>query len=235
MSNLGVITLSYFKKNILNNIGFFKELKIEDNIGESIHIHIDNFRFDLTISEFNIFADCILDSLKNNFKDNILIKKKLIDDNFIAEIAVHLNYVENVIFEKIKIKELKVINYDSKNNIFINNIKSSFYFNRKKNSKSTEDKIIYFNNLLKNNKLQIDKQIVLFGKQNIIRDGQHRACVIFKDNPEREVIIKRVIFKKNYKKYLIKNYYIYKFIKSMYFKTKYFKLKFFSKINDILS
>ena len=48
MSNPGVINLfSIFKKT-----GIINRFQVEDNIGESIHIHINNFRIDLTIDEF---------------------------------------------------------------------------------------------------------------------------------------------------------------------------------------
>ena len=48
MSNPAVITLASL--NGRNNT--FKRFQIEDNIGESIHLHVDNMRIDLSVNEF---------------------------------------------------------------------------------------------------------------------------------------------------------------------------------------
>jgi hypothetical protein len=50
MSNPAVITL------VTEHITRLGTLKIEDNIGESIHIHLGDFRFDLTLSEFGVLV-----------------------------------------------------------------------------------------------------------------------------------------------------------------------------------
>ena len=49
MSNPGVIVLHSANCRGTN----FKRFQVEDNIGESIHIHVDNMRFDFTIEEFS--------------------------------------------------------------------------------------------------------------------------------------------------------------------------------------
>ena len=56
MSNPGVIVLDNCKKNILQKIfnrNSFRYVQIEDNIGEAIHIHFDDFRIELTLEEFS--------------------------------------------------------------------------------------------------------------------------------------------------------------------------------------
>ena len=50
MSNPAVINLAETE----TDIGFFR---IEDNIGESIHLHLGDFRYDLTIKEFLSLSD----------------------------------------------------------------------------------------------------------------------------------------------------------------------------------
>jgi hypothetical protein len=40
-----------------------RKLCVEDNIGESIHIHVRNARLELTIDDFLKFSDCIESSL----------------------------------------------------------------------------------------------------------------------------------------------------------------------------
>ena len=53
MSNPGVINLfSKYKWT-----GVIKRFQVEDNISESIHIQINNFRNDLTIKEFYKLVD----------------------------------------------------------------------------------------------------------------------------------------------------------------------------------
>ena len=55
MSNPGVIILDTKKKNIIQRIfnrNSFRYVQIEDNIGEAIHIHFDDFRIELSIKEF---------------------------------------------------------------------------------------------------------------------------------------------------------------------------------------
>ena len=52
--NAGVVVLS---TTFLQNTTMNGRLDIEDNIGEGIHIHYKNFRFDLTIKDFLKFAE----------------------------------------------------------------------------------------------------------------------------------------------------------------------------------
>jgi hypothetical protein len=61
MSNPAVITLD----NAGNRRGKFKRFIIEDNIGEAIHLHVDNMRIDFTIKEFLDFSSLIRVSLDN--------------------------------------------------------------------------------------------------------------------------------------------------------------------------
>ena len=60
MSNPAVITLSNASSRKVS-------LKIcdRDNIGESIHLHIDSMRFDFTINEYLEFSRVVRQSLKD--------------------------------------------------------------------------------------------------------------------------------------------------------------------------
>lgn len=57
MSNPAVVFLSNIQ---INNIHF----RIEDNLGESIHLHYGNFRISLSIEEFIKFADAVEESVE---------------------------------------------------------------------------------------------------------------------------------------------------------------------------
>jgi len=55
-ANLFVKTLTNKKINLQTDY-HPNEIFIEDNVGESIHIHIRNLRFEFTIDDFLEFAD----------------------------------------------------------------------------------------------------------------------------------------------------------------------------------
>ena len=85
MSNPGVIILADDLKS--NN-----RFQIEDNIGEAIHVHMNNVRFDLSINEFLAFAGNITDIVKNMDLSEIIN----IDDYdvaFLYEISDYLNEI----------------------------------------------------------------------------------------------------------------------------------------------
>ena len=66
MSNPGVIFLNTSKVYV-DRIICGDRLWIEDNIGEAIHIHYRNMRFDFTIEEFLQLANAFYGSLKDCF------------------------------------------------------------------------------------------------------------------------------------------------------------------------
>lgn len=39
-----------------------RALVVEDNVGESVHIHLRNVRLEMTIDDFEVFADAIDDA-----------------------------------------------------------------------------------------------------------------------------------------------------------------------------
>lgn len=39
-----------------------QKIKIEDNVGESIHIHLRNTRLELSIEDFEVFAEEIIEA-----------------------------------------------------------------------------------------------------------------------------------------------------------------------------
>ena len=86
--------------------------KIEDNIGEAIHIHYDNFRIDLTIKEFFEFAELIegcLISLIDNPDFNI----NNYDPSFLLDIYYMIPDLEGISFEKVfTIKSFQAISIE---------------------------------------------------------------------------------------------------------------------------
>ena len=100
MSNPGVINLfSKYKWT-----GVIKRFQVEDNIGESIHIHINNFRIDLTIKEFYKLVDSMKESCKKLNKPLELLKNYDIDPLFFTLLAPYLKDLKSLSIKKIKLK-----------------------------------------------------------------------------------------------------------------------------------
>lgn len=106
MSNPGVILLSEHNKRG----GSFQKLRVEDNLGESIHIHLDDYRVDLTLEEFKVFSDLIwqalveLDDLPND----------LANSGFLSDSYHAVSYVKPIInLKKSTIESLKFIKRSS--------------------------------------------------------------------------------------------------------------------------
>ena len=99
MSNPGVIELS----NVM--IGG-ENLRIEDNIGEAIHIHYGNIRLDMTIKEFVLFANKLMD-IAQNIVDVPSFSFKNYDAIFLSEASELLCDLVRVEFMDVSVDELK--------------------------------------------------------------------------------------------------------------------------------
>lgn len=102
MSNPGVILLAVHNKRG----GCFEKMKIEDNLGESVHIHLDDYRIDLTIKEYQSFSELIwqalveLDDLPNELKDS----------NFLSDTYRAVSYAKPIVnLKKTKLQSLSFI------------------------------------------------------------------------------------------------------------------------------
>lgn len=192
MSNPAVINLV----NIRKKHGNLRRLDIEDNIGESIHIHINNFRLDMTIQEFLEFADNVTNS------SNKLMKRRGIDlmafdSSFINKIAHLLVDIEKIEIKYLPISQLKVVTHHSFLGVTTLSlphlIQNSHAYKYLKGSVSSflayqQDSHLGISNddRLRSLKLSIEhngypsenRYVILFNNQKIIRDGQHRASIL---------------------------------------------------------
>ena len=192
MSNPGVIVLASLR-NAGPNI---KRLDVEDNIGESIHIHLNSLRFDFSVDEFILFADQLFDSLlelqvfqKYSLKD--------LDPQFLFEISPLIPDLAGVEIQECRLSDLKCLSRfrlpKIGNHILPVKInKSSAYQYLKSNNNSfmhyVQENYPGLNNVkrLENLCISMEKNgypyksnyIVVFGDQNFIRDGQHRAAIL---------------------------------------------------------
>lgn len=192
MSNPGVITLvdSSSKK------GKFKRFVLEDNIGEAIHLHVDNMRVDFTIEEFLEFSKVIKKSLiELDFLGGYSVES--FDEHFMMNCSNYLSNLQSICIEEIKLSSLKFIIHKQyprgltllkitdvaeipsyrylkgKSKDFLN-YKQYNYFGIK-NEKRLLDIV---KSIKENGYPHLDKHISLFNGENIVRDGQHRAAVL---------------------------------------------------------
>ncbi|MBA6156288.1 hypothetical protein H3Z83_07150 [Tenacibaculum sp. S7007] len=202
MSNPAVIILSECRTK--RNESF----RVEDNIGESIHIHYENLRFDLTINDLLKLAD-FLRQVINGIVDNENFQVECFDPVFLKHVGEYLNDIKKIEIVNVDLHQLEVnvknfiglpivsklkksivykaikgddkayINYSQENDIFMTN----------------EERLLGVKNYLNTHEYPYNNEyIVLFNNQNIIRDGQHRASILLsKKNKYAEVV--RIHFK----------------------------------------
>ena len=192
MSNPAVITLD----NASSKKGKLKRFVLEDNIGESIHLHIENMRLDFTIKEFLEFSKMISESLiELDFLGGYSIGD--FDEHFLKKCTGFFPNLKKIAIEEIELSKLKCIvhsNYRSDLNLIklssISDIPAYKYLKGDKQEFLNYRQYNYFNmsnekrllqtleSIEKNDYPYKDKYIVLFNGQDIIREGQHRAAIL---------------------------------------------------------
>ncbi len=203
MSNPAVVEL----KNGAMSIGSYR---LEDNIGESIHLHIGDWRFDMTVKELEQLSqksEGILDSFLNiegfSCRD--------VDPLFLSQISAFLPDLVEVRKEKIQLSKLRVYKWVGFI-LFLKNIASSKVYKAYCGDAKADDRYVQVNKRGESNKDRRDKMldsirtngypydnkyIILFNDQNIIRDGQHRAAALYYLYGDKEVEVVRFIFADN--------------------------------------
>ena len=232
MSNPGVITLvdasSRFSK--------IKRFVVEDNIGESIHVHIDNMRIDFTVNEYLEFSNATRDALEElNIIPGYSLEK--FDEHFLMEFSSHLYNLIDIKTEKIKLSKLRcIVNYDyyKGGKVTVKRILPVYktpVYKYLVGDKVGYEKYNQYNYHGVNNCDRIDgvlssikengypykeQYIILANGQNIIRDGQHRAAVLYDlYGCDHEIEIMRFNFKG-------KRHYVRVFAFNVYRITKWF-------------
>lgn len=206
MSNPAVITLA----EVHTRLGVFS---VEDNLGESIHLHIGEIRCDLTIEELENLAFAIEISLERFIKADGF-KVKDYSKEFLLQLAERelLPYIESIDEDTIRLSDLKVdvmtpwggeriesltqsrvlkaLMGDTKENDLR---KERNYFNQTNQSR-VEDML---NSIKVNGYPYNNQKIVLFSGNNKIYDGQHRAACMYYLWGDKEIQIKRIGFSTN--------------------------------------
>lgn len=192
MSNPGVKILSKvnFRKGVV------KKFQVEDNIGESIHLHIDNMRVDLSIQKFIEFSDEI---------ENILFSMDNVEKYELTKLEYHFyhsfsEFTHKIINKnicKVPISSLRcIVHKDNKFGLKSYAVlpvvdcpaylyltgKSGDYIDYNQFNYEGENNIKRLDNILNSIKDKgypyQDNRVVTFNSQPYIRDGQHRLCVL---------------------------------------------------------
>lgn len=164
MSNPGVISLVSDLK---------QKLKIEDNIGEAIHLHYDSIRLDLTIEEFEK-----LSSIMNHVIDEMISIEGFSSSNINPENLVQVSHFLPKL-EKIKMDEIYL------EDLLINT----------KNGKYVPIK--NFKKFIPNNaEIKQNEQIVLYGKKDFVICGQNKCKNIYATSGNIKIPVIRMFFDK---------------------------------------
>lgn len=165
MSNPGVISLASNPK--------FK-LKIEDNIGEAIHLHYENIRLDLTVEEFEKLAGCM-----NDVIDELVSVEGFSSYNINPK---NLTEISPFLYKLLKTKKDEIFLKD----LFVNtNCGKYIPLTKIKNKINTDAAAI-----------PQDEQIILFGDKNFIICGQEKCKNLYKLQGNIKVPVTRLFFDK---------------------------------------
>ena len=203
MSNPGVIELS-------SSATKRHSFRVEDNIGEAIHLHIDdNIRLDLTVRDF--FALCKkTEGIINELVEVKGFDAKEVDPLFLKEIAPLLSELERVEKEKIFLDELIVdkqwmggISYYGK--LKDSRVVKALQGQRQENDAREQTNLVGQSNGDRTRRVMegirrcgypIDgTYMILFNNENWIRDGQHRAACLYLLYGNVEVEVLRFYFR----------------------------------------
>lgn len=99
MSNPGVIELA---STVIGGTC----LRIEDNIGEAIHLHFGNMRIDMTVKKFLRFAEALADCMEKMVAVPYFSLSKF-DARFLLDAVSHILALEKIEFRDVSVSELK--------------------------------------------------------------------------------------------------------------------------------
>ncbi len=169
MSNPGVITLTEKK------IGLRNTFRVEDNLGEAIHIHYNNIRIDLTVRELFQIADICDETIYDLVKAPGFEMDEF-DGDFLVKYSKQLIDLKEVKKDKVKVKSLRYLqNQPGK----LPARKSLNSFTVREDAKGD------------------DYLPVLFNDDNVLVYGDEKAAAIFTKDPEAEMEVYRLYFENN--------------------------------------
>lgn len=204
MSNPGVVLLA---ESIIDGQVF----KIEDNIGEAIHIHWGNSRIDLTIKEFVSLVK-ICKNIVEKMVDVDGFSFDLYDAIFLSQRCNELINLEKIEFSDVKISDMLMDQHDDKGirtYVPLNEGRVSRAINGDVSELINWKQINYYgyDNIsrlediqkkIKSNGYEPQvhgSYIVLDGTTNVVIDGCHRTSVLYDEQGDVEVRVAKWFYK----------------------------------------
>lgn len=197
MSNPAVTQLC---KTVISGTNFW----MDDNIGESIHVHIGDVRIDLTDIELNELCSVLCSTINkivnvsgfDCHKINPVYLQDMLWRDLIHLTKVELDWVPlkklicpyyGKFIELPKSRAVKALNGDQRQN---DDTRRSHHIGQ--SSQERLDSI--FNSIKRNNYPYQGEYIILYGNDYIIQDGQHRAACLWFLYGDIEVPVLRLFF-----------------------------------------
>ena len=203
MSNPAVITLA----QVQTKCG---EFSVEDNLGESIHLHLGDFRWDITINDLDSLSKELAVSLEMFINVEGFGVDKF-SKEFLLQLAENhsLPYLESVEEDNVMISDIQIpyhrclggLGYKS---LLESNVLKALNGDTTKNDKSLERN--YYNQTSQDRVEEIlesvkekgypygGQKVVLHQENNRIYDGQHRAACLFFLEGNKELPVMRIGF-----------------------------------------
>lgn len=195
MSNAAVIKLQ--RKTISGN-----SVWLDDNFGESVHLHINDFRVDLTCEGFERMvrdARFLLDDLIRVKDFHAADYDPVFLEQMLWKKLMHLTEVKR---DRVKLSELWM---NEPRLVRINQSRMYRYTEGKAKSlkkkqsdhfgQSSSERMANIQNSIQEK--GYDENLgwfVIYGDDNIIRDGQHRACSLLREHGDITVPVIRLYF-----------------------------------------
>lgn len=205
MSNPAVIILATSRGKDI------KRLVIEDNIGESIHIHADGLRIDLTIKDLLKLTTGMKSAL-----GEIMLRKglniNLLDEDFMINSAHVWPYLAGAKIRNVRLSQLKCSIYypnlmplhrqlpltESPAFKYLQGDKLPYieYCEKSKNTLGAPERLTKLaESISQNGYDETRRPIVIFNGKPLIMDGQHRAACLAQGDLDMEIPILDITFK----------------------------------------
>lgn len=197
MSNPAVIKLA------MGKVGKSK-VWLDDNYGESIHLHIDDYRVDLSVQEFATLYEDMCDIL-NNLVDVEGLDIRNIDPVFLSLflwkdlpnlISAKIDYIwlEDMMAPNNSDHKIYKLSESVGVKALQGNPEVSEGFRKSHHVFQTEKErmSIILESIKTNGYPHNGHYIIVYGNDNIIRDGQHRASCLYYLNGNQKVPVLRL-------------------------------------------
>lgn len=197
MINPGVVTLASL--NDFEYVKFPYRFCVEDNIGESIHIHYKDIRLDLTVDEFSALAEKA-SGIIEKCVDVPEFSVKRLGSTILVGLASQLPYLTKVKVEKIHLEDILVDTFDEHGRPMTASLKYSrvlkalrgdntendghgvqFNFFREGSCErlTNRERIDYNLRQIKEHGYPYGDELIGLWANHVIFDGQHRAACLY--------------------------------------------------------